>query len=175
MAPFTGDCVWPGENFTIDDDPPARPRTDNDPEDNIGISAGAVRRLRERKTICVVGHAHWPCQRSCQVFVKRSPDQPGGIRILNQTGRRRDGPRDTDADRAPLADALFHSMYEIGDRLHRRIVIPVRCRDSCSVALVAIRQQRDGLDFCPADVDTDSQIPPISMWRWDIAVVHQKP
>ncbi len=103
VAPLAGNRVDAGHDSPSDDEPAADARAENDAEDDIGARRGAISRLGNGETVRVVGQPHGPAEPLLEILMKRPADQPRGVGVLDQPGRRRDGAGNADADRAALA------------------------------------------------------------------------
>ena len=135
---------------------PARARADDDAEDHGRAGARAVAGFGQRKTIRVVREAHLPPHGLFEILLEGMADQPHGVGVLHQPGRRRDSARHPDP----------HGAVRTG--------IPFKCRDhpdqgpDGAVVVVPWRRtpvagdhlpgvvERDALDFRSPEIDPDA-------------------
>jgi hypothetical protein len=76
MTPFTSDTIWPFVNAAINGKSAAASGSQNHPEHNVCTCRSAIGGLRDRKTICVIGYAHFTTKNVRKVLVERMAIQP---------------------------------------------------------------------------------------------------
>lgn len=72
MPPFSGDRVSSLQDVAVCNNPAADPRTEDYAENDMCSLSGAINRLRQGKTVCIVGHANGPPEDPLQVCEKRA-------------------------------------------------------------------------------------------------------
>ncbi len=89
VAPFPGNRVGPRAELLTNHHAPARSCPDDHAENGRGSGRRAVRRLREREAVGIVGDEDRPPETVNKIGIEAPPDQPGRVRVLDQAGRRR--------------------------------------------------------------------------------------
>ena len=134
---FAPTSTWPMDHHAA-----AGAGADDDAEDDGGAGRRAVGRLRQREAVGVVGEPDRPIEQARQILGQRPAVQPGRVRVLDQSGRRRDraGNADADACRARRV-ACSMSSTRPAHRGQRVRVVAARRRDPPSQPLASRRRQ----------------------------------
>ena len=98
VAPFPGDGLRTGDDFTMIDDSPAAAGAHDDTENQFLSPARAVQRLGHRETIGVILHFHFPAEKLFEVRLHRLAVHADGVGIFQPAGARRDGAGGADAE-----------------------------------------------------------------------------
>ena len=158
MPPFPRHGVGADDDPAIDGETTANAGTKNDREDRRTPGCSAVRGLRQREAIRVVGQPHFPRERRGKVPAERTANEPRRVRVLHQTRSRRDCARHPDADRR-----WSHLCLRIGDeranRLHCAFVASPRRWHTTTQDLPTAAIDGDDLELRAADVDSNPHAP----------------
>ena len=131
---------------------------EDDREDHLRASGRTVGGLGDGEAVGVVGAADGTGQGSRKVMLQRLAVEPGGVCILHQTSGADNGAWNSDAHRGgtAAADALLQLSHHVSDRLHRGGIVMLRGSNAQAGHLRAVRVQRESLNLCPAEVDSDA-------------------
>src|SRR5688500_13921307 len=156
VAPLPRDRIRPGEDTAVHGDAAAGAGPDDHAEDHVGARSRAVRGFRHGETVGVVGDAYVTAQAVPQVIEERLADQPDGVGVLDEPGRRRECAGNADADRRRPAGVAFERSDQRGDRTDGSGVIvaggvETQARD------LATAIDRNAFDFRPAQIDSDAK------------------
>lgn len=157
VAPFSGDGMCADQKLSSDRYPASYARPKNDAEHRLRRCSSAVRRLGQRKTVCVIGESRRPAKCGFDVVLQRAPDQPSRVRVLDKASCRgkRAGYTDTDARADP--DFPLYGPDQGDDCSDRRAVI-LRWRDNTvPKADRSASINRSSLDLGAADIDADAK------------------
>ena len=112
VSPLAANRVRADQHPPMDHHAAARTGADDDAEDHLGAGRRAVGRLRQREAVGVVGKPDRPIEPARQILGQRPAVQPGRVRILDESRRRRDRARDADADGAGRAGGLLDVAHQ---------------------------------------------------------------
>ena len=104
--------------------PPPTPVPAIDAKDHLRASAGAIGRLGDREAVRVVGNPQRTPKPRFKVLLQRLADQPRGVGVLDEAGRRGDRARNADAHRRTspgfgIRDSGFDGpLFERSDQPH---------------------------------------------------------
>ena len=153
VTPLAGHRVGAVDDTAVDDDAAAATRADDHAEHTGRTGTRAVRRFRQRKTICIVRQPHFAPEHALEVDFHRLLIEASGVGIAHQAGGRRQRPWRADADGGWLAEFTFRIADQSGDQRQRGRVI-LRGRGlSPAQQLPARVVERGDLGFGAAKVD----------------------
>src|SRR5882724_983060 len=156
VAPLTGDGVAAGERPSMDDDADADTRAENGGKHDLGPGGGTIGRLGDGKAVGVILQPHGTAKGTREITIQRPTDEPGGVGVLDQPGRRRDGAGNADADRAARANGLLKPGHERGYGGDLAVIVAGRRGGPLAVELAPIGGERDDFELGAAEIDADA-------------------
>ena len=154
VAPLAGDGVRARQHPTVHDHAATRAGADDHAEHAARAGSRTVDRFGQREAVGVVGAAHLAPEPCRQVGGEGVTDEPGGVGVLDQTGRRRDHARHPDPDAGAGAGLPLEPLGERRHRLDRRPIIASRGGDSAFGQRGSARIQRNSRDLGPPKVES---------------------
>src|SRR6201999_1364144 len=97
VSPLAADTVWPSVHLAVDGDAAATACTEDHTEDNSITRGCAVDRLGDSPAIGIGRSAYLATHGVLEISFKRTPDEPGRIRILYQASGAHHRSRNADA------------------------------------------------------------------------------
>src|ERR1700710_1318558 len=84
MSPLAANTAPTGVHTTLNCNPAAAPRTEDDTKHDTYSGSGSIGGLRHHQTIRIVGHTRLTPKCRAEISIEGQPIQPDRIRILNQ-------------------------------------------------------------------------------------------
>ncbi|MNP48505.1 hypothetical protein D3C76_1426290 [compost metagenome] len=126
MPPLARRAVAADVRATIERHARAAAGANNHGKDGLGPGRRAVNGLRHCQTVSVIRQPHFAVQACTQIFIKRLPVKPGGVRVFHHARVRRNRARDPHSHRAGLSGGGFRHPDQSRDRFNGLLVVVTR-------------------------------------------------